>query len=587
MEKLLNLLSPHRLIFKIILVFCFVFICANIIMSVFFYESSSNIIKRNNKSFTDSYAKSVSDSIDDYVLEIDRVAKIILGNAQIQDILDRMNQPNYTSFQMITDLQTIQNTIWSFTSVRDGATIALADKDGNLINPTTIYFDSYNLNMFDDKYIKENTKALDNGDFLLVPPYRTNFTFYGGKPAYILIRSLNDLETNDTLAYIMVIFNTDTLYANLMQYAPKGVNIEILDKSGYVAMSPDRDLIGKKAPRIVSSERTALYRSGVTGFTAYISIPGSYLESPFKTVFAFLFPLTVIVILGSFVIAVFMVSNVLRPIEHLITAMKKVDEGSLNISLKEKPNSIEVETLFNNFNHMFVEIRNLTQSVIDETLLYKNAQMAALQYQINPHFFYNTLQTMEAIGEVNGVPEIQVMAKSLGDLFRYNIRGSNVVSLSQELEQMETYLKIEKIRFKNRLEYNITSSKEAGECRILKFVLQPIVENCFVHGMKGKKREGLVSIDARIEESVLVIEVFNSGIPIGAERLAHLREKLGKISEVDGNLNIFGSIGLMNVHSRIVNSFGSRYGVDIVYSDDRGTCVRLLIPAEMGGLENV
>ncbi len=587
MEKLSSLFSPRRLIFKIVFIFCVVSVCANIIMSLFFYKSSSTIINNNNAAFTNSYAKSVSECVDSYILEIDKEAKIILGNAQIQNIVFRMNQPDYTKLQMVNDLQTIKKTIWSFTSFRDGTNITLVDKDGSLINPATIYYATYNLNMLEDAYVRDNLAALAKGDFLLVPPYRTKFTFYGDKPAFMLVRSLNDLETGVTLAYLMIIFDTDAIYAKLMENALKGAKVDLIDSNGYIVMSLERSRIGKKAAYTPDNERTASFRSSITGFTSHISIPDSYLNNPLRSVLSFLFPLSLIVILGSFIIAAFMFSNVLKPIERLIAAMKRVDQGNLDINLKEKPNSIEVETLFNNFNHMFVEIRNLTQTVIDEKLLYKNAQMAALQYQINPHFLYNTLQTMEAIGQVNRVQEIQVMAKSLGNLFRYNIKGSNVVSLSEELEQVETYLKIEKIRFRNRLDYQVVSTDEARQCRILKFILQPIVENCIVHGMKGYKNGGHIALETYVEEGVLIIKVYNSGAPIGAERLASLNGSLNEISRNGTPLKISDAIGLINVHSRLINSFGNKYGVSIEYSDERGTCVRLTIPADMGVMENV
>jgi two-component system sensor histidine kinase YesM len=228
---------------------------------------------------------------------------------------------------------------------------------------------------------------------------------------------------------------------------------------------------------------------------------------------------------------------------------------------------------------MVAEIRGLIRTVHEEKLLVKSAQLEALRYQINPHFLYNTLQTIEAIGEIRGVTEVQIMARSLGKLFRYNAQGSSEVFLYEEIDQMATYFAIEQIRFGDKIAWECCVRPELRDCRILRFILQPLIENAVVHGFRSITRKGCIRVSVERKQEDLEIAVWDNGLGMTEAQYADISQALAQVSSDEGQPFPDGFMGILNVHRRIVNFYGSRYGLR--YERDRdapGTIALLRLP---------
>lgn len=581
MGKLGNFISPKSLTFRIVIFFCIIAISQAFIMNLFFRKNMSDSIRNNINAFVSTYTKNVSDGLDSYIEELDRTSKIILGNQQIQEALIRRNTSDYSELRRLQDDEMMQSVIYSFTSLRDSTHIVLADAKGDIILRPANAFTSFNTNIFMDNYIKEHFRKLQDGEFLIVPPYQTSFKNSIGNPVFLFIRTLRDIQTNKIEAYSVIVFDAKALYPILFEKVPQieNIKIDIEDQNKVIISSLDPKSIGTEMTEEDRSKyHMMLYRSDITGWTSNIRIPTVYLNKSFTQENRLVIPMIIIIIIGSILLALYIFYSVLLPIKNLTGAMKKVGKGDWNVRLDENYKVENIVTVYHGFNHMVQEIDKLTKAVIQEKLLFKDAQMVALRYQINPHFLYNTLQTIEAIAEVKDVPEIQVMSKAMGDLFRYNIKGMESVKLYQEIQQMDTYLRIESIRFNGTLKYFTNVSEEVSDCVILKFILQPIIENCIIHGIKGASEERLITIDAFAEEDVLLIKVYNNGKPIPAGRLEEMNRCLKEVSENNNTQWVSDSIGMINVHKRLTNKFGSDYGIRIDYSNDNGTCVILLMP---------
>lgn len=262
-------------------------------------------------------------------------------------------------------------------------------------------------------------------------------------------------------------------------------------------------------------------------------------------------------------------------------SMKKVQSGDWTVQIIDKAPNNDISRVYRGFDEMVNEIDRLTKKNLQEQIMFKDAQMEALRYQINPHFLFNTLQTIEAIAEVYEVPEIQVISKSMGNMFRYNIRGFEVVTLNEELEMIDSFMQIEKIRFGEQFVYEIDADEADRKRRILKFILQPIIENSIKYGLKGSGKKW-IKVCSFSEHSVLTIDVINSGNVMEKERVEEINLMLDEARNSVDVSWISDSIGMMNVHRRLITRFGPAYGVCILYSDERGTCVRLTMPDEYG-----
>lgn len=569
---------------RIVAFFCFIAAVQYLVMYAIFEEQTSRTLQQNIDSFMNSFAQTVSNGLDDYIEELDRTAKIILGNQQIQEALERRNDPQYSELQRLQDDEMMQSIIFSFTALRDSAQIVLMDQDGEVVLKPLNVYSGMDRNLFEDEYIRKNTRRLQQGEFLLVPSCYTGYRDYSGKPVFLLVRALRDIQSH-VVAYIAISFSDSVMQAKLAEYSSQipGVEIDLLDATQTVVACLDTDIAGEKLQDLDQSEyHQVSCASETTGWETVVRIPNDYLYSNFSQSNWAIVPMILILLVGSVALGFYTLCYVVKPIERLNRAMERVERGDWTVRLREDRSCRDIREMNRGFNTMVQEIDRLTGRILEEHIMLKDAQMAALRYQINPHFLYNSLQTIEAIAEVRNVPEIQLISKSMGSVLRYNIRGFETVRLREELDMIEAYLQIEQIRFSDTLDCRICVGPEEADCEILKFILQPIVENCLVHGLKGTG-ERKIRIEAAIRDGTdLLIDVYNTGKPIPPKRLQELRQML-RPGQPDDAAWATQRIGLLNVHKRLTNRFGEQYGVALLFSNEAGTCIRLSMPKRQGG----
>ncbi|ACT02359.1 cache domain-containing sensor histidine kinase [Paenibacillus sp. JDR-2] len=269
-----------------------------------------------------------------------------------------------------------------------------------------------------------------------------------------------------------------------------------------------------------------------------------------------------------------------RPIIRLTQSMKAVEIQNFEVDIRE-PRSDEIGTLERRFNSMLSRIKELIQTEYKATIEKRTAQVKAMQAQINPHFLHNALQAIGGIALSRNVPEINDHVRAISDLFRYTIRmKSDLVTIADELEHARNYLQIQKLRFQSMIEIRIDADEECLGCRIPKFSLQPIVENCFVHGLEGKMDAWTISIRVEKVLDEIEIDIADNGMGIDEARLAEIRRQLSQ--PADGQENGEG-MGISNVNARIKLLFGDEYGLFISSEWNAGTTVKLLIPAQEEG----
>lgn len=302
---------------------------------------------------------------------------------------------------------------------------------------------------------------------------------------------------------------------------------------------------------------------------------------------AFSFLLVIITLIIVFLPFSIVIMNILTPLNNLTTFMKKLKNRNLNI-LKSKVNLegyAEIETISDEFNNMLGELNFLTNNLVDtKTKLYKTevekkqAEIAYVQSQINPHFLYNTLDTIKGIALVKGVKEIYDVSSALSAIFRYSIKGSDEVMLKEELNILESYAKIQKIRFSGRIVFEINCPEEIKSLIIPKMILQPIVENAVYHGLEPLTEGGILKITAQKNKSdLLEIQIVDNGLGISQDTLEKLRNVLLQ-KEVSSLKSTREHIGLTNVNNRIRLKYGESYGLTINSIEGKGTEVLFNLP---------
>lgn len=282
------------------------------------------------------------------------------------------------------------------------------------------------------------------------------------------------------------------------------------------------------------------------------------------------------IILFAIVIEISLIytSSIIKPINKLQQLMKEVENGNLEIHYSSK-GSDEITQLGNSFNSMIIKIQNLIDKVYLEQKSKRKAELKALQSQIKPHFLYNTLDTIQWKAIEHGAYDAADMIMALSNLFRTSIsKGNEIITIEEEIEHTKNYLYIQKIRYQETLDYTIDYDKSLTDFKILKLIIQPIVENSIYHGLKNRREKGLIEITITKQDDSIIICVKDNGVGMTTQHLEKIRHHI-KTSNKDYESTGYG---LFNVYERIQLEFGSSYGIIIDSVYNIGTEVKLKIP---------
>jgi len=282
-------------------------------------------------------------------------------------------------------------------------------------------------------------------------------------------------------------------------------------------------------------------------------------------------------ILGAVLFAILFSSIVSKPIVLLSEKMRKVTLKDYDATGKSGRYD-EIGLLEDSFNTMMTRNQELVTREYQSKIEKRNAQIHALQAQINPHFMYNTLQVIGGMALRKNAPEIYTVTVALSDILRYSLNFSReMVPLREEIQYLQSFLRIQNERFANRINLNIDIPDELMECLIPKLILQPILENTFEHGLTDKKGGWVIKIQGfETTGGDMKIVVSDNGMGIGQERLVQIRDDLAR--GADKAIDSGKHIGLNNVNSRIRLRYpGGEYGVSVESEEGVGTTVTVLM----------
>ena len=281
--------------------------------------------------------------------------------------------------------------------------------------------------------------------------------------------------------------------------------------------------------------------------------------------------IAMIVMLAVFV-ALVMVTvisySITAPIRELSNAMKQVEQENFDIEIRSRRKD-EIGHLITSFTYMVGRIRQLIYEVYQKKIEQKNAEIRAMQAQINPHFLYNTLDSINWMLIERDEQDISDVVVSLGEILRYAIGGQNhLVPLRSEVRYIESYLFIQKNRLEERLNYQWELDEEALDVLVPKLIMQPLVENAVIHGIEPLKKGGMLLMKAWVEEETLLIRVTDNGEGMNQEELEALREKLSRKDEIE-------NIGMRNIQRRIELTFGLEQAMEIQSVKGEGTTITI------------
>ncbi len=292
--------------------------------------------------------------------------------------------------------------------------------------------------------------------------------------------------------------------------------------------------------------------------------------------------LTVIQILTVVFVTIFAVvtqrsvtSSINTPIKRLENLSKRIAEGDFTVRVK-LPQVSELDGLTDNLNIMAVKIQELIAENVREQQNLQKSEMKALQAQITPHFLYNTFDTIVWLAEEKKNDQVIDITRAFSSFFRISLnKGKDYLTVSEEFEHVKSYLTIQKIRYRDILDYEIGYMPEMANCQILKLVLQPIVENALYHGIKNKRGRGLLSVKGWRENNRLCFSVEDNGIGMTEEKLANIMEQISGSADPEDLNNVYG---LYNVNKRLELYYDASTKLNITSQYNKGTTVYFSVP---------
>ncbi|MDE6846279.1 MAG: histidine kinase [Lachnospiraceae bacterium] len=274
------------------------------------------------------------------------------------------------------------------------------------------------------------------------------------------------------------------------------------------------------------------------------------------------------------VLTVMIVTGIIKPIQELSQVTEKISQGDFSVRVQVDTDD-EVEVLADGVNIMTESIEGFIRKIKEDERKMRHADLRLLQEQINPHFLYNTLDTIVWLIEGNDPDKAVNMVMSLSEFFRLVLsKGKEYITIQEEEMHIKSYLEIQQVRYRDIMDYEIHIDPELYQYKILKLTLQPLVENSLYHGIKYKRAKGSIIVTGIMSEGKIHFKVEDDGVGMEAEELDNLRKEIVKPCKDTGK-----GFGLANVNERIRMNFGDGYGMTIESTPGKGTCVEIVIPA--------
>ena len=507
------------------------------------------------------------------------VNDIYIDELIIRDIIDFLNMDTITYFKYKIDKLSNSDNYY-YKGIENFTKLSFLEND-NLKEITFVSFNrneqsTFNrLNQIAVKKIDQH-KFYTNGELLKSISDKDTISF---------IREINnpvDLKKEG-----LILLTYDLRYLNyIYEEYDRKTNIIVLDNNGYVIYD-SKEMLNYEPyifyEKVINSEKNkklmlddSYYVENILSdgnIRAISIIKAQELEDLPNAILIFIFIGLILFILSQGV-SYFKLKVLGDRTNNILNAMDKVKNGNLDVEISLTSDSDEINYIAENFNYMCKDLNKYIDKIYKAELEQKKCEMLALQSQINPHFLYNTLESIRMKAICNSDKEVGKMLYTLSFLFRKQLKEKNIISIENELDYCRKYIEIFKFRYYDSFQFFIECDEEVKQMQIIKFALQPLVENYFIHGIRLEDEDNILKIIVSKEENDIIIKIIDNGRGIDDVKLGLLNENI-KNRKYEGD-----SIGIINVHERIVLEYGKAYGVRLFKTEDKENIVMIKIPCK-------
>ncbi|MBU8915761.1 sensor histidine kinase [Bacillus sp. FJAT-29953] len=561
----------------------------------FTYEKSVEVLENEATSYSWQIIRQVNTHIEYYVGDFEIEVLKILNNQTVKRFMQMDTNEEFNSSGMENELKhVLENAAYSRSDISN---ITIYVNNVAAVDALNIRYNRFHpIESFQSEFFQKilpntgepviftRTLEDDENQEYVISIARRLFSSKTLKPIGFIVMDVNFKRFKEIASQVNI-GNSGFMY--------------IVDSQGNYVYNPNFSELGKKAsfPHmkeillggtgafVTSGKEKKLLtysHSGFLGWTVITAIPYKELIKSSVYIRNTIFMYALFTVLVAAVLGIGLAISIIKPIRGLQKTMKKVEEGDFSGQVQVLSKD-EIGDLTHGFNKMLIRLNELVDEVylskIRETemlLRQKEIELKALQAQINPHFLFNSLETIRGMALEHGMEEISDISAALAKLLRYNINNkSQTVLLDEEILHTKVYLRIQKHRFADKFEYEFAIPDWAKKQTIAKFSIQPIVENSFKHGLEPSGGISKITITALQEsEDAYVIRIQDNGIGIALPRLEEIRQNLRQKDVTEGG----PGIGMVNVHRRIVHLFGDEYGISVESSEGNGAVISIRLP---------
>lgn len=562
-------------------------LCAVVIVVAISLRFTRTSVFDNAVVYTRTIVRQTNQNIDSYIDYMDNIATMVSGSRDTQTFLynkdEETLQVSECRQRLVEQFRTILK------SRNDIRNIGLIQKDGNrLFNNGGQQKNAY-LDLDTQAWYKN---AITSNRSVLTSSH-VQHVIRGERPWVITVsrgvRNFTGSGNREGVVFIDLNYSAISELCDQNSIGSKGY-VFLLDQDGNVVYHPQQqqlynelqteniDLVmntDKETLMDGSGDNARIYtisRSEKTGWTVVGCTNVAELLKDSKKARSIYVLVAAILVVVALVLSNFIARNITRPLQQLRDSMARVQEGDFGAAEVEVTSRNEVGSLTRSFNVMTSRIQELMKQNIYEQQQKRKSELKALQSQINPHFLYNTLDSIIWMAEGKKNEEVVVMTASLARLLRQSISNEEEqVPIGQEVEYARSYLTIQKMRYKDKLEFQIQVDAQIMRVPIIKLVLQPLIENAIYHGLKYKEGKGLLIVRGYREGENAVLQIKDNGAGMDEQTLSHIFEK----HKVNYRSN---GVGVYNVQKRLQLYYGMDYGITYSSKQGEGTTASIVIP---------
>ncbi|HAA25083.1 MAG TPA: sensor histidine kinase [Ruminiclostridium sp.] len=581
-EFIRNLPIQKKLLFSFIILT----VIPALLIGILSFYRSSELLKHKTEQYMKDILLETGNNIETKLSEVESLSFQIVSNSVIHDSLLKSNKGFTDEKEKIYTERAIDSQLRSMLpSVPGIAAIQVLSNDGTsyYINPASIPLSAMSLNDADKKILEDGKGSIHWFD--TDPNTQT----------IAMGRTINSVANQERIGYALIYIREKSIIDAFKDTELlRNGEIFVVGKNGNIISCIEKELLGQRNEFTTLEELEYINprsfgTSKIDGMNYYFLygeingtnwrmisfIPAVEYEKEIIWLRNWITLIIIVCCLLSVAFSVAISGGVSKPVRDLSKMMREIGDGDFSV-YSTYDSKDEIGVLSRHFNEMVSQVKNLIQKVYEEELLKQKAELKSLRMQINPHFLYNSLESINWMARIRGVPEIGKMVKALGDLMRASISGDDFVTVGEEIKNIENYLIIQKFRYGDKIEVNIDIKPGIEKHKIPKLILQPIVENAIVHGIEKMVGSGIINISGAVSGNNIILKVTDNGLGINEDRI----KTILSAPEHAGRTNRHTNIGLRNVDRRIKIYYGEEYGVQIQSREGRGTTVTLSFPIE-------